>query len=30
MQRQGLEYIYSFDDDFDGIIRLNSDENPFG
>jgi predicted nucleic acid-binding protein len=32
MQRQGLEYIYSFDDDFDefdDITRLNSDENPF-
>lgn len=32
MQRQGLEYIYSFDDDFDefdDITRLNSGESPF-
>lgn len=32
MQRQGLEYVYSFDgdfDEFDGITRLNSNENPF-
>lgn len=32
MQRQDLEYIYSFDDDFDefdDITRLNADENPF-
>lgn len=32
MRRQELEHVYSFDDDFDefnGITRLNSDENPF-
>jgi len=31
MQSQGIEYIYSFDDDFDsvdGITRLNSAVNP--
>lgn len=32
MQRVGLEYVYSFDDDFDrfgGITRLDSADNPF-
>ena len=32
MRRVGLEYIYSFDDDFDrfdGIVRLASATNPF-
>lgn len=32
MQREGIEYLYSFDDDFDvidGITRLESAENPF-
>jgi hypothetical protein len=32
MQRQDLEYIYTFDDDFDhfdGITRLTSVSNPF-
>lgn len=32
MRRQGLEYIYSFDDDFDefpDITRLNTVDNPF-
>lgn len=33
MRRQRIEYIYSFDDDFDvldSITRLRSDANPFG
>jgi len=32
MQREGIEYLYSFDDDFDGIegiTRLDSPDNPF-
>ncbi|MFW6436203.1 MAG: type II toxin-antitoxin system VapC family toxin [Halococcoides sp.] len=32
MQRTGIEYLYSFDDDFDaieGITRLESADNPF-
>jgi predicted nucleic acid-binding protein len=32
MRSEGLEYIYSFDDDFDtfdGVTRLASPENPF-
>lgn len=32
MQNKGIEYIYSFDDDFDsldGITRINTPENPF-
>lgn len=32
MQREDIEYLYSFDDDFDvidGITRLESAENPF-
>ena len=32
MQRTGLEYLYSFDDDFDqveGITRLDTPDNPF-
>ncbi|SDZ98581.1 hypothetical protein SAMN04488065_1560 [Haloplanus vescus] len=31
MQRTGIEYLYSFDDDFDGIkaiTRLNTPDNP--
>lgn len=33
MRRAGVEYLYSFDDDFDrfdGITRLNTAINPFG
>jgi hypothetical protein len=32
MQREGIEYLYSFDDDFDalgGITRLETPDNPF-
>lgn len=32
MQREGIEYLYSFDDDFDaieGVTRLDSASNPF-
>lgn len=32
MQREGIEYLYSFDDDFDeieGITRLATADNPF-
>ena len=32
MQRTGIEYLYSFDDDFDGIegiSRLDTADNPF-
>jgi predicted nucleic acid-binding protein len=32
MQSEGIEYIYSFDDDFDvvdGVTRLNTATNPF-
>jgi len=32
MQRTGIEYLYSFDDDFDGIeaiTRLDTADNPF-
>ena len=32
MQREGIEYLYSFDDDFDvidGISRLDTATNPF-
>lgn len=32
MQNEGIEYIYSFDDDFDSvdeIMRVNTAENPF-
>jgi len=32
MQREGIEYLYSFDDDFDtldGIMRLETTDNPF-
>lgn len=31
-ERSGTEYLYSFDDDFDaveGLIRLETDDNPF-
>lgn len=33
MESEGIEHIYSFDDDFDGIdgvTRLNTATNPFG
>lgn len=33
MQREGIDYLYSFDDDFDavdGVRRLEVAENPFG
>ncbi|TYT62302.1 type II toxin-antitoxin system VapC family toxin [Natrialba swarupiae] len=33
MEREGIEYVYSFDDDFDavdGITRLDTPHNPFG
>lgn len=33
MRRTGVEYVYSFDDDFDrfdGVTRLNVATNPFG
>jgi predicted nucleic acid-binding protein len=32
MQREGIEYLYSFDDDFDalgGVTRLETPDNPF-
>lgn len=32
MRAEGIEYVYSFDDDFDsvdGVTRLNRAENPF-
>jgi len=32
MEREGIEYLYSFDDDFDGVdsvTRLATAENPF-
>lgn len=32
MQTEGIEYVYSFDDDFDavpGITRFVTPENPF-
>ncbi|MEY7851379.1 type II toxin-antitoxin system VapC family toxin [Natrarchaeobius sp. A-rgal3] len=32
MEREGVEYVYSFDDDFDaveGISRLETPDNPF-
>ncbi|MFP8953854.1 type II toxin-antitoxin system VapC family toxin [Natrialbaceae archaeon A-arb3/5] len=32
MEREGVEYVYSFDDDFDavdGITRLETPDNPF-
>ena len=32
VQREGIEYLYSFDDDFDafdGITRLDTADNPF-
>jgi predicted nucleic acid-binding protein len=32
MERTGIEYLYSFDDDFEGIegiSRLETAENPF-
>jgi predicted nucleic acid-binding protein len=32
MQREGVEYLYSFDDDFDAVVdvaRLATAENPF-
>lgn len=32
MQREGIEYLYSFDDDFDvinDITRLETPNNPF-
>lgn len=32
MEREGIEYLYSFDDDFDtiqGITRLKTPDNPF-
>ncbi|MEF8802316.1 MAG: PIN domain-containing protein [Halolamina sp.] len=32
MQREGIEYLYSFDDDFDalgGVTRLETADNPF-
>ena len=31
MEREGIEYLYSFDDDFDtiqGITRLETPDNP--
>lgn len=33
MRTHGIEYLYSFDDDFDGldgVVRLETVENPFG
>ena len=33
MEREGIEYVYSFDDDFDaieGITRLDTPDDPFG
>jgi predicted nucleic acid-binding protein len=33
MEREGIEYLYSFDDDFDvieGITRLSTADDPFG
>lgn len=33
MRRSGIEYVYSFDDDFDrfdGVTRLTAPVNPFG
>lgn len=33
LQREGIEYLYSFDDDFDavdGLTRLETPVNPFG
>ena len=32
MQREGIKYLYSFDDDFDaidGVSRLETPNNPF-
>jgi len=32
MEREGIEYLYSFDDDFDAldaVTRLNTADNPF-
>ena len=32
MEQEGIEYLYSFDDDFDvieGITRLETPDNPF-
>jgi len=32
MQREGIEYLYLFDDDFDvlgGVTRLGTPDNPF-
>ena len=32
MEREGIEYLYSFDDDFDSldaVTRLNTADNPF-
>ena len=32
MEREGIEYLYSFDDDFDaldGVTRLDTADNPF-
>ncbi|ERG95707.1 MAG: putative nucleic acid-binding protein, contains PIN domain protein [Haloquadratum walsbyi J07HQW2] len=32
MEREGIEYLYSFDDDFDaldGVTRLDTPDNPF-
>ncbi|QSG08045.1 PIN domain containing protein [Halapricum desulfuricans] len=32
MERKGIEYLYSFDDDFDtidGITRLETPDDPF-
>ena len=32
MKREGIQYLYSFDDDFDtldGITRLETADNPF-
>lgn len=32
MEREGIEYLYSFDDDFDaisGVTRLTTPDNPF-
>lgn len=32
MQREGIDYLYSFDDDFDaveGVTRLETPDNPF-
>jgi predicted nucleic acid-binding protein len=32
MKREGIEYLYSFDDDFDaieGLTRLETPGNPF-